>query len=462
MPILPQDSILKSMKVTKIALLLTIMVALNGCQQKEKEITPKTAFNAEAFWGENPWPEIRKKRINQLLPKALQAAGVDCWLVICRENNNDPIADHIGGENAGGTAAFLFYNDADGFHSLVFSPSGESTALDDLDIHDKVISVERGTSAVGMAADFIKEQDFETIAVNSSTSNSMADGLSHTQRQDLEAKLGEFSERLVPSTELVYEWLSIKLPEEVDILRKAAQLTADWQIEAYKQVVPGKSTDADIAKFLKQKMAEYGVTDAWAPDQNPNVNSGPDRGHSHATDKVIMPGDVIQIDFGIKVYDRWCSDIQRFAYVLNDGETEAPEDILHYWESGKAGNRAALAAMKPGVKGVDVDRAQRILMEKAGSDYVMWSTGHPVGYVAHDVGPNLGGSQASHVRPASQKELKDGMTFAFDGFHAWTLPNGGTKTISVEEMAVVKEDGAEYLIEPQEDLILIASKSFKL
>jgi Xaa-Pro aminopeptidase len=313
-----------------------------------------------------------------------------------------------------------------------------------------------------MAADFIKEQDFETIAVNSSTSNSMADGLSYTQRQDLEAKLGEFSGRLVPSTELVYEWLSIKLPEEVDILRKAAQLTADWQIEAYKQVVPGKSTDADIAKFLKQKMAEYGVTDAWAPDQNPNVNSGPDRGHSHATDKVIMPGDVIQIDFGIKVYDRWCSDIQRFAYVLNDGETEAPEDILHYWESGKAGNRAALAAMKPGVKGVDVDRAQRILMEKAGSDYVMWSTGHPVGYVAHDVGPNLGGSQASHVRPASQKELKAGMTFAFDGFHAWTLPNGGTKTISVEEMAVVNEDGAEYLIEPQEDLILIASKSFKL
>jgi Xaa-Pro dipeptidase len=92
----------------------------------------------------------------------------------------------------------------------------------------------------------------------------------------------------------------------------------------------------------------------------------------------------------------------------------------------------------------------------------MWSTGHPVGYVAHDVGPNLGGSQASHVRPASQKELKAGMTFAFDGFHAWKLPNGDTKTISVEEMAVVKKDGAEYLIAPQEDLILITSKSFKL
>ena len=49
------------------------------------------------------------------------------------------------------------------------------------------------------------------------------------------------------------------------------------------------------------------------------------------------------------------------------------------------------------------------------------------------------------------------MTFAFDGFHAWKLKDGGTKTISVEEMAVVKKDKAEYLIEPQEDLILIKS-----
>jgi len=153
------------------------------------------------------------------------------------------------------------------------------------------------------------------------------------------------------------------------------------------------------------------------------------------------------------------SDIQRFAYVLKENETQAPEDILYYWNSGKAGSRAALAAMKPGVKGVDVDRAQRQLMETAKSEYVMWSTGHPVGYVAHDVGPNLGGSQASHVRPASQKELKEGMTFAFDGFHAWKRADGTLKTISVEEMAVVTKEGARYLMPPQEELILIPSKS---
>lgn len=420
------------------------------------------ATNAEAgnpeptiSFDENPWPEIRKKRINDLLPDALRETGVDAWMIVCRENNNDPLADHIGGENAGGTAAFLFYKSNGKVRSIVFSPEGEATALTELEIHDRVIPVGRGKSAVEEAVEFIKENNLNTLAVNSSEDNSLADGLSYTQRSTLEELIKGTAVRLVSSEEVVYNWLSVKLPEEVEIMKKVAELTAAWQIEAYSRVIPGETTDADVARFLKQKMEEHGVKDGWHPDQNPNVNSGRDRGHSHATDKIIQPGDVIQTDFGIKVHNRWVTDIQRFAYVLKEGETRAPDDIQHYWESAKKGNRVAMQAMRPNVKGIDVDRAQREVMEKAGSANVMWSTGHPVGYVAHDVGPNLGGSQATNVRPDSNKLLKEGMTFAFDGFHSWELPNGDMKTISVEEMVVITKEGAEYLTAPQEELILI-------
>lgn len=405
---------------------------------------------------DSPWPEIRKQRINKLLPQAMKAAEVDSWLIVCRENNNDPLAEHIGCENAGSTAAYLFYVDKDGFHSKAYSPSSEAQALADLVIHDQVISVPRSDSALEYATAFIKEQSFSSIAINMSDLNAQADGLSHSQYKTLIQYLGpKFAERLVSSQEIVYEWLSIKLPAEVDILRKAAELTAEWQLQAYETIIPGKSTDADIAKFLKAKMAEHGVSDAWAADQNPNVNSGPDRGHSHATNKVIMPGDVIQIDFGIKLFDRWVSDIQRFAYVLKPGETKAPAHIQKYWENGRDSGFAAFNAMKPGVKGIDVDAAQSILMKKNKSEFVMWSTGHPVGYVAHDTGPNLGGSRTSTVRPAANRKLKAGMVFAFDGFFSWKLDNGNVKTISVEEMAVITANGAEYLIPPQQDLILI-------
>ncbi len=426
------------------------------------------------FAGPSPWPEIRQERLKTLLPYALKEANVDAWLVVCRENNNDPMAKHIGCENAGKTAVFIFYlsqaNQASNepsknnkqinyrqttvhFNSVAFSPIGEAKALKDTNVVSKVIEVGRMQSAIVLAADFVRSQNFERIAINISDSDPQADGLSYTQFKALSSALGAAeSDKLVSAERLIYEFLAVKLPQEVDIMTKAAKLTAQWQIEAYKQIIPGTTTDADVARFLKQKMQEYGVGDAWAPSQNPNVVSGTDRGHSHATDRVIQEGDVIQTDFGIRVYDTWVTDIQRFAYVLREGEIEAPEDIAYYWDSAKKGRDAAFNAMRSGATGYDVDLAQRKVMQARESLPVMWSTGHPVGYVAHDSGPAL---NSKSNNPSNQLPLKPNMTFAFDGFYKWIMPNGDPKTISVEEMVVITDAGAKYLIPPQLDLILV-------
>jgi Xaa-Pro aminopeptidase len=391
----------------------------------------------------------------------MRRAGVDAWVVVCRENDNDPLALHVGGENAGGTAVILFLLGEGGVRAVALSPAGEATALKDVGLHDEVVVLERGTPVWNRAAERLRAAGSKKIAVNSSAMT-VADGLSHTQRVELEKALGpELAARLVPSEELVVEWLSVKLPQEVEILRGAAALTAELELEAYRTVVPGKTRDSDVARFLKRRMRELGVEDSWAPDQNPNVNSGPDRGHSHATDRVIRPGDFIQTDFGIKVHGVWCTDVQRFAYVLAPGETSPPADAARKWENARKGSRVALAAMKPGVRGYDVDKAQRDWMKEVGSEWVMWGTGHPVGYWAHDVGPALSGAQREGPPAgAALRTLRPGQTFAFDGFHSWKLPGGagaGTKTISVEEMAVVTPTGAEYLIPPQEELVLIRS-----
>ena len=408
------------------------------------------------FTAPSPWPEIRKERLQTILPKAMQSANIDAWLIICRENNNDPLAKHVGCENAGKTAVFMFYFDKgetsnNRLVSVAFSPDGEATALKDIDLLDEVYAVPRSEDAISKASERVKQLKFSSIAINMSDKDPQADGISLTQYKALTAALGqEYSQRLLSADTLIQEYLSIKLPAEVDIMREAAKLTAKWQIEAYQQIVVGKTTDSDVAKYLKQKMRDYGVTDAWAPTQNPNVVSGTDRGHSHATDRVIQYGDVIQTDFGIRVFDTWVTDIQRFAYVLQANETEPPKDIAFYWESAKQGRQAAFNAMRPGATGKDVDAAQRVVMEATNSKHVMWSTGHPVGYVAHDSGPSLSSSNEN-----GSKQLKAGMTFAFDGFHSWIMKDGQAKTISVEEMVVITETGAEYLIPPQEELVLV-------
>lgn len=411
------------------------------------------------FDGPNPWPEIRKERISTLLAPAMERAGVDAWAILCRSNNNDPLARHVGCENAVAPAVFYFENRNGQIFSIAFTPPGEATALQELALQDSVIVVDYNIGAITAATDYINRNFNGVLALNFSDGNEFADGLSHTQFKQLTEKLSPSRRAQVVSSEnLVYEWLSIKLPAEVDIMRKAAEITARWQEKVYAKVIPNVTRDKDIAAMLKANMRELGVTDAWAPDQNPAVNSGPDRGHAHPTDRVIRPGDVIQIDFGIRVHDMWVTDIQRFAYVLHPGETEPPADIQRYWEVARQGNRIALEAMRPGVTGLEVDVAQREWMRKNGSLEVFWSTGHPVGYQAHDVGPRLGGGQIGRApSPTSFKELREGMVFAFDGFYKWEI-EGGTKTISVEEMAVVTAYGAEYLTAPQEELILIGGR----
>lgn len=339
-------------------LLLLSLFTLFSCKNKGIDEKPIETLE-NPFTTENPWPKIRKMRIQELLPAAMERAKVDVWMVICRENNNDPMALHIGGENAGGTSFYVFHHSENKIRSVVFSSFGEVTALTELDLHDSIVSITRDKNVYQLATDFVKTLNPEHIAINMSTSNSTADGLSHSQYKKLSDSFGDpWKNKLVSSEELVYEWLSIKLPEEIEIMRKAAEITAHWEVEAYKMVIPGKTTDAEVAAFLNNKIKAFGFEDGWNPEQNPNVNSGPDRGHSHATDKVIMPGDVIQTDFGIRVYGIWVTDIQRFAYVLKEEETKAPEDIQKYWDVAKRGHRLVFENMRPGVSGYELDKAQ--------------------------------------------------------------------------------------------------------
>ena len=261
-------------------LTITALYTSSGCTAPSAQTDSQTVTDRP--FPDNPdlWPSIRQERIRTLLGPAMARAGVDAWIVLARENANDPIASHLGAENAGGLAVFLFFADAEGnLESLAISPETEATALSEVSPLDDVRSVPRGTSMYTAAADDLRNRNPRSIAVNSSNRN-IADGLSYTQRVALEKALGStLSSRLVSSEEIIIEWLSVKLPQEVEIMRRAAKLTEQLELEAYDQVVPGETTDADLARFLKNRMAELGVVDGWAPDHNPNVNSGPDRGH---------------------------------------------------------------------------------------------------------------------------------------------------------------------------------------
>lgn len=421
--------------------------------------TARIAELARELRSGNPWPAIRRERIRTLLPAAMDAAGVDAWVVFCREDNNDPLAKHVGGENAGRPTIFLFLRTAGGVNSVVIAPPTEAVALAET-LSDATVVAMPDRDPFAVLADEIRRVQPRTIAVNRSEL-AVADGLSAMQEARLKGALGpDLSALLRSSEELVVRWLGVKLPAEIAIMRRAAVLTDLLEYEAFDLVVPGKTTNGDMQRQMRARVAELGFGHAWI--DNPGIQSGLDRGRGSDARRTIVEGDVINIDFGIKVYDTWCTDLQRFAYVLRPGETGAPQEVAYAWESASGSSRRMQAGMRPGMAGWDVDRIQVDWMRQRRSLPHWANTGHAVGYWAHDVGPIIGGfTRKPAARGNENRTLQAGMVFAFDGNFVWPAEDAGvkgTRSITSEEMAAVNATGAEYLSPVQQRLVLIPGR----
>ena len=107
-------------------------------------------------------------------------------------------------------------------------------------------------------------------------------------------------------------------------IRKAVEITDEIYKKTFDFIKVGM-TEIEIGEYMHKLAHEYGVGLAWPAENCPAVNSGPNSpvGHSGPTEIKVERGHIIHFDFGVK-YEEYCSDIQRVAYVLREGETEAP------------------------------------------------------------------------------------------------------------------------------------------
>lgn len=182
------------------------------------------------------------------------------------------------------------------------------------------------------------------------------------------------------------------------------------------------------------------------------------RGHSAASEAVILPGSIVRIDAGADE-DGYKTDIQRLAYVLRPGETAAPEEVAKAFATVRAANRAAAAALKPGATGTDVDTAARKVVTDAGYEEFMHATGHPIGFYTHDIGPLLAPAWPDRYGKLGGYTIERDQTFAIEPSLevelSWMM--GGRVGFGLEEDYVVTEKGSEPLGTPQDALILIPS-----
>jgi Xaa-Pro aminopeptidase len=257
-------------------------------------------------------------------------------------------------------------------------------------------------------------------------------------------------DRVTSAEPIVSKLRARKSDYEIACIQQAIDHTLEIYSRVSTFIAPGRSEE-DIASFVSQEVEARNLDFAWEESHCPAVFTGPDTAgaHYHPTDRLVLPGHVLNMDFGVKV-DGYCSDLQRTFYILEEGQTGAPREVVHGFETIIEAIELSRQALKPGVLGHQVDAVSRSHLKSKGYEEFPHGLGHQVGRFAHDGTALLGPPWEKYANKPFEP-IEPGMVFTIEP--RLKVPERGT--VTVEEMVVVTNEGARFLSEPQTELILI-------
>jgi len=393
------------------------------------------------------------ERIGEKIDQAiaiLNEKGIDLWITFVRETSaaKDPVLSLILGESDLTWQSALILG-ADGTRTAIIGRF-EFESIKDMGAYSEVIPYDESIRPHLLKA--IETCNPRTIAINTSTSNVLADGLSHGMYQILNEMLENtpFQSRLVSAENIIGALRGRKTRVEIARIESAVHDTLEIYRDIFNIIRPGM-TEAKAAEKMKSMTAERNLELAWSAESCPAVNSGPDSpvGHNAPSQMFIQPGHVLHFDFGVKKQG-YCSDIQRVAYILRSGETSAPAEVQQGFRTIRQAIEAAAEIMEPGIAGHLVDAAARQVVTSAGYPEYKYATGHQLGQLAHDGGCLLG-PLWDRYGDSPKQQLEAGQVYTLEP--GLMVPGYGY--VGLEEDVLVTENGIHFLGAPQEELILL-------
>lgn len=381
----------------------------------------------------------------------LNELDIDVWLTFVRESTlqPDPSLELIYGGDVTWGSAFLICRD--GQHVAVIGYY-DAENIRALDAYSEVIGYHEGIQTP--LNQVLSKIDPEQVAINYSENDVAADGLSVGMYRKLRGLLldSPYADRLISAEGIIATLRGRKNPIEIERVRKAVTTTEALFDEIGSYVKPGM-TQQQIAAFVHERIDAQGLDYAWPKEFNPIVTCGPHSavGHAAPGEVVLQQGHTFHIDLGIKEAD-YCSDIQRMWYVLADGETEAPPDVQHAFDTVVGAIKAGEQALRPGVPGWQVDASARAFIVDHGYAEYMHAFGHLLGRVAHD-GATILGPRWERYNGVCELPVEAGNIFTLE-LHV-SVENRGI--VSLEEDVLVTDNGVEYLSTPQDKLRYIHS-----
>ena len=183
--------------------------------------------------------------------------------------------------------------------------------------------------------------------------------------------------KLVPMNAAIHSFRAVKEPWELEIMRKAQDITDAAFSDVVKRIHAGMS-EKDLQAELIYCLYKNG---AEGLSFDPIVVSGPNTSMPHgvAGDRKLQDGDFITMDFGV-LYKGYCSDMTRTVAL-----GYATEEMKKVYATVLEAQLAGIAVTKAGVTGQSIDGAARKVIADAGyGAYFGHGYGHCLGLEIHE------------------------------------------------------------------------------
>ncbi|ABO22371.1 M24 family metallopeptidase [Shewanella loihica] len=392
-----------------------------------------------------------QKRVQQLLPDLMRETNIDMWLLISREYNEDPVLQTLLPAtwlSARRTTILVFARDKQGevtaYAIAPYSVGNLFTKAWDKEAHP---SQWQALNAL------VERYQPKRIGVNRSGSWAHADGLVAGDEQWLLSHLPErYRQALVSAEPLAVGWLERRIPEEIELYPSLVKMAHEIIAQGFSNRVikVGQTTSEDLVWWFRERVRELKL-DTWF---HPSVTIQRAKQQDLSGDSVILPGDLLHVDFGI-TYLRLNTDTQQLAYVLRDGETQAPDYLVKAFNSGNQLQDILTAQFAVGKTGNEVLKAAREHAIAAGLKPTIYS--HPIGYHGHGAGTSLGMWDAQQgIAGSGDHPLHLNTAYSIELNNAVFIPEWEREIrIMLEEDAMFDASGVWYLDGRQTALILI-------
>jgi hypothetical protein len=385
--------------------------------------------------------EMVRGRLDAILPAAMDAAGIDAWLILCQEDNEDPL--------------FLTMIPFDNWHPilscLLFVRHGQTIrrynlcGTDTKDLYERPYTGQLEEKQWPLLIDLLAQHDPQKIGINIGTVAWSAGGLTHFLYEQLTSKLpAKYRERLVSAEKAAVRWASTMTDAEAIHFKRVTELGQYMIGECFsaRTITPGVTTIDDLVWHYWQHAYDLGLDVAFRP----YFRIHRDARDTSYPETVVAPGDVVHCDVGIK-YMRWNSDHQHLAYVPRLGESAPCAGLKARLADNNRLQDIYMAGFKHGMSGNEMLRS---MLEKAHAAGIPNPKiyAHNLGLFLHEPGPLIGLPWDQDARlPRGEVRLEWNSAFVMELSTEGPVPEWGGQMLRLgtEEPVIFTKNGCRTL-----------------